>query len=126
MVLKKNEIETLKKYIIELEKHTDIDKVILFGSYAQGNAGDESDIDLAVISKYFGDNVINDLKIVNRALWNIPSNKIIQVHPFTPNDFNENKDFFIDEIIKTGITIYMKNTGFTGEMHLSNKNHIHS
>ncbi|MCC6545301.1 MAG: nucleotidyltransferase domain-containing protein [Nitrospirae bacterium] len=48
-------IRTIKKFIRAL-KHEGIsvDRVILYGSYAKGKARTDSDIDIAVVSKDFG------------------------------------------------------------------------
>jgi len=43
-------IEEIKSYIIPIIKKYPVDKVILYGSYARGDASDTSDIDLAVDS----------------------------------------------------------------------------
>ena len=44
------EIETLKEEIIERLKPLNPDKIILFGSYANGTPNEESDIDLYVVT----------------------------------------------------------------------------
>lgn len=43
----------IHRYVAGLERHIRIEKVILFGSYADGRAHELSDIDLAVISPDF-------------------------------------------------------------------------
>lgn len=95
----------LGRYVEELKKDILVDKIILFGSYAKNQASNESDIDIAVISRSFGTKPLEDFKIANKALWRIDSDRIIQVHAFSPKDFDE-KDFFTQEILRTGITIY--------------------
>jgi uncharacterized protein len=45
------DIETLKKEIIECLRPIDPEKVVLFGSYAHGNADKDTDIDLYVVTK---------------------------------------------------------------------------
>ncbi len=44
-------IEELKHEIVERLKPLDLDKVILFGSYAHGTPNEDSDIDLYVVTK---------------------------------------------------------------------------
>ena len=41
---------SIAAYAEKLEQVIQVDKVVLFGSYAQGNAREESDIDVAIIS----------------------------------------------------------------------------
>ena len=43
-------IEELKSYIVPVVEKYPINQVILFGSYARGDASDESDVDLVVES----------------------------------------------------------------------------
>ena len=43
-------IEEIKSYVIPVVTKYPVDKVILFGSYARGDASDKSDIDLVVES----------------------------------------------------------------------------
>ncbi len=40
-------------YIRELSRHVQLDRVLLFGSYARGQAGPDSDVDLLVVSDDF-------------------------------------------------------------------------
>jgi len=48
-------IRVIKEFINALKREgINIDRVILFGSYAKGHARPESDIDIAIISKDFG------------------------------------------------------------------------
>ena len=44
-------IQELKHEIVELLKPLDLEKVILFGSYAYGTPNEDSDIDLYVVTK---------------------------------------------------------------------------
>ena len=43
----------INEYINDLSKEIEIDKVILFGSYAKGDTHKYSDVDLAIFSDYF-------------------------------------------------------------------------
>lgn len=45
------DIEVLKHEIVERLKPLDLDKIILFGSYAYGTPTEDSDIDLYVVTK---------------------------------------------------------------------------
>ena len=44
-------IEKLKVYKKLLSNHMKFEEMILFGSYAKGNARDDSDVDVAVVVK---------------------------------------------------------------------------
>lgn len=89
-------VQDVKKYIDELKKNGfPVQRVLLFGSWASGMAGEESDVDIALISHVFtGDRFEDRRKIVplRRSI-----NSRIEPLPFTPQDFNEGGNL-VDEI----------------------------
>jgi predicted nucleotidyltransferase len=89
MVYSTTELESIvTEYISEaLKRVNDIDEIWLFGSYAEGKAHDDSDIDLAVISSHFGDNALETVKKLHRALWDMNRAVDIEIHGFTNEDF---------------------------------------
>lgn len=94
----------IKNILADFLKQTinqEITQIILFGSWAKGNANTNSDIDLAIISK----KNLNLLEITN-ITKNIEkkSGKEIQIHQFTEKNF-EKENTLIKEIKKTGINI---------------------
>ena len=103
--------DKLNDFIKQVTKHFNIDKVILFGSYAKGSPHEYSDIDLALIS--------SDLD-PKRARWEnieliIEKSKLeydpdIQFIPFAKESFDNDADSpigsFIREIKETGKIIY--------------------
>lgn len=93
--------DTIEQYIIALKKHhISIIKVILFGSYAKGNAQSWSDIDLAIVSDDFEGIRLWDRKKIRPITLSVSSN--LEVFPYHPDDFITT-DPFVREIIKTGI-----------------------
>ncbi|MCL6614550.1 MAG: nucleotidyltransferase domain-containing protein [Firmicutes bacterium] len=106
MDTKELDLDEIAKYVRYVNNIYKINKVILFGSYAKKTPTTNSDIDLALISKQFGRRplieAIELYKIRHKAGIEIN----IQPHSFGLDEFNNNADdFFIDEIIKTGIDI---------------------
>ncbi len=93
----------VKDYLSRLEGKINIDKAILYGSYAKGLATELSDIDLLVISKdlpedrpkgangYYLDTLVGNFN---------PSLEVIGIHPNKLNN-SITKSFF-EEIITTG------------------------
>lgn len=75
-----NEIKALVfQYVENLKGKLRIEKVILFGSYAEGRANEHSDIDLAIISPDVNsDNLIACLQLLTRA---IPRHIDIDIEP---------------------------------------------
>jgi len=101
MVIKKDSVkEIIKKYIRELERnHIHIEKAFIFGSYANGSPGEESDIDVAIVSPVFTGIRFEDRRKIVPIRRKIDSR--IEPIPFTPEDF-ETGGILIDEIKKSG------------------------
>jgi uncharacterized protein len=96
-------IDTVRRYIAELEKHhIPVSQAILYGSYANGRVREESDIDIALVSEAFtGDRYEDRRRIV--PLRRKIDNRIEPI-PFTPAGFSGGGNL-IDVIKKTGIRI---------------------
>jgi predicted nucleotidyltransferase len=93
----------ISQYLALLKEHGfHIQDAILFGSYARGSAGQESDIDLALVSNEFeGIRFIDKNKI--RQLT-ISTSLDLEVLPFNPKDFTPS-DPLVREILDTGIRV---------------------
>lgn len=61
--------KAITEYINALKKEIPVERAVLYGSYAKGNAKKDSDIDLAIISSTFGKNPQEDGKYLLRMLW---------------------------------------------------------
>ena len=60
-MVKKSIIKIIKKFVNTLKKEgINIDKIILYGSYVKGKSRTESDLDIAVISRDFGKDRIEE------------------------------------------------------------------
>ena len=94
--------ESLQKYLAKIAEYYNIDAAYLFGSYAKGEQRENSDIDVAIVSKDVKD-AINDMGKMFALTWGIDTR--IEPHPFHTSEFRPNETYFIDEIIKTGIKI---------------------
>lgn len=72
-MVKKNVIELIGKFKSALEKEqVRVQKVILYGSWAKGNAYDDSDIDLVVISDSFkGKDYWERIDILSKAIYQV-------------------------------------------------------
>ncbi len=93
----------ITKYLLALNNNNiNVNKAILFGSFARGNYNTESDIDVAIVSDSFEGNRIKDRSKIRAITLSISSN--IEVIPLSLKDFNE-KDPFVEEIINTGVDI---------------------
>lgn len=80
-----------------------IEKVLLFGSYAKGNPHKYSDIDLAVFSKQFSENPLQNIKMI-QTTKRLPQ---MQLHLYPFKEFEE--DPFVSEIKRHAINIPIQN-----------------
>jgi uncharacterized protein len=100
MVKKKQEVnQIIEKFKKELEKyHIHPERIILYGSYAKGNAREDSDIDLVVVSSDFKNmNLRERLEILGLAAGNIL--EPIEALGYTPQEVSEKKETFLEAII---------------------------
>ena len=94
----------IKAYKNILEKNgVEVEKIILFGSYAKGTAKPWSDLDLCVVSKSFGKDYENELSLLNRLTIRV--DPMIEPHPYNPEDLVDYYDSLAYEINKTGKVI---------------------
>jgi predicted nucleotidyltransferase len=103
MALSENQVtEIIKGFITELSQKIPIKEIILFGSYAQGDPQDYSDIDLAVISDWFeGKPRIESMQFLSRMA--AANNSLIEALPFTEEEYkNLDKRSFLASIIRSG------------------------
>lgn len=96
----------------ELHEFTDILKkeynlyaLVLFGSYADGTASEYSDVDIAVFSDDFGEDVLADMKRLFKLRRKVATD--IEPLPFKKKDFYEHDESdFIHEIVTKGKVIF--------------------
>lgn len=92
------------EHFIKLAKDSgiNIERAILFGSYAKGVANKWSDIDIAIVSPNFSGISFYDREMFISSILKTDSS--IEVHPFRPEDFTE-EDLFVKEIIENGVEL---------------------
>lgn len=78
-------------------------KIILFGSYAKGEAKSWSDIDLCIVSNDFGKDSFSE----RLKLMHLKDNNTLDIepHPYNPSDLDNRWDSLAAEIRKYGIQI---------------------
>jgi|SRR6056297_1187630 len=95
----------INEFINKLQKYVTVDKVILYGSWANGNPSKLSDIDLAIFSPDFGKNKLKELQLLSKLAWKVDVS--IEAIPYSSNQLNNNDPTnFVYEIMETGETIY--------------------
>lgn len=83
-----------------VSNHFDLDKMVLFGSFAKGNQRSESDIDVAVIVNSIKD----DFFVYAPLLFKLRRDIDDRIEPILI-DKNNDKSGFLEEVINTGIVI---------------------
>lgn len=94
-------ITKISKYKLLVSKYFDIDKVVLFGSYAKGNQHEYSDIDVAIIVN----SLQQDFFTYAPLLWKLRREVDDRIEPIII-DKNNDKSGFLTEILRTGVEIY--------------------
>ncbi|EKD87344.1 MAG: DNA polymerase, beta-like protein region, partial [uncultured bacterium] len=75
----------------------------LFGSYAKGTAGKDSDIDVCIVSPTFGNDYIKEMVALRKISLQIDSK--IEPVPFGLHDINDPYSSIASEIHKGGIRL---------------------
>lgn len=78
-----------------------IDRAILFGSVLTGRSDENSDIDLALFSNNFTDNILQNLDHITIINIRFPE---LDIHTY-PTVAYSGKGMLLDEIKKTGLEI---------------------
>ena len=101
----KNELimEIVQKYVEKIRENYTVYAVILFGSYAKGTNNENSDIDIAVITDDFNNDVIDEELNLMRLRRKIDTR--IEPHLIRINDYKNAVTPFIKEVIDTGIKV---------------------
>ncbi|MBO7545769.1 MAG: nucleotidyltransferase domain-containing protein [Paludibacteraceae bacterium] len=74
-------------------------RVMMFGSYSKGNAGPDSDIDVAVIVPTYGDKKLD----ISKALWHDTREVSFLIEPVLMAD--DRWSPLYSDVMKTGITV---------------------
>jgi len=97
-------LATVKKFKNALESNKiRVDQLILFGSYAEGTAREDSDIDLVVISSSFSDKSYWErINILTDAIYQVFAP--IEASAFTPDEWKSEKSLIFD-YAKNGVSV---------------------
>lgn len=100
-----------KKIVERINRHFNSEKIILFGSYAYGTPGKDSDVDLFIVMKTRERPSKRRIEI-SRLFRDrqMPMDFIVK----TPSEVKERLsmgDFFINRILKKGEVLYEKKIG---------------
>ncbi|ACL21874.1 putative nucleotidyltransferases [Desulfitobacterium sp. LBE] len=94
-------INTVTQYADAVTKEFSPAAIVLFGSYAKGEAHDESDIDVAVIFNGFS----GDWLKASSLLWRLRRGISYDIEPHLL-DTTDDKSGLVQHVFKTGQIIY--------------------
>ncbi|MDR1292546.1 MAG: nucleotidyltransferase domain-containing protein [Clostridiales Family XIII bacterium] len=94
-------INTVERYADLVASELSPAAVVLYGSYAKGNASEDSDIDVAVIFNGFK----GDWLEASSYLWRLRRGISFDIEPILL-DSTQDKSGFVANIFKTGQIIY--------------------
>jgi len=96
-------MDIVKKYVEKVCENYKIEAIILFGSYAKGTEHADSDIDIAVITNDFSNDIFDEELNLKKLRWEIDLR--IEPHLIRIEDYKEVSTPFIQEVIDTGIKV---------------------
>jgi len=100
---RKNVLSIAKRFAQRVKSELDADAIVyLFGSFARDDAGADSDIDLAVISRGFGKDISEDYGILAVLACHISPD--IEAHPIVYEDWVDVTPF-TSEVQRDGVLI---------------------
>lgn len=93
-------LNKLIAYKLLVSKHFEIDKMVLYGSYAKGTQRVESDIDVAIIVN----SVKGDFFTYAPLLWKLRRGIDDRIEPILIEK-NNDESGFLNEVLKSGVVI---------------------
>lgn len=94
--------ELMRNYIAQVNQVKQVDRAYLYGSYAKGKANKWSDIDVAIVSPDFSQDLFEERVLLMKLALKLDDR--IEPSPFRPEDFNLD-DPLVNEIRASGIAI---------------------
>ncbi len=98
-------LKEISRYANDVAKRFLPERVVLFGSYAEGRATEDSDVDLLVVMDHPGRNVEQAVTIRRAIRRDFPLDLVVR----TPAELRRRlsqKDTFLSEICGKGKTLY--------------------
>lgn len=93
-------LKNSKKYAVKVREQFPDSKIILYGSYSDGEPTKDSDIDIAVIINNFTGNWLK----TSSQLWRYTENIDTRIEPVLLDEMDDQSGF-CEHILKTGIEL---------------------
>ena len=102
------DMKEIKDLTSQIAREFSPERIILFGSYAYGQPGNDSDVDLLVVLPFNGKPVRKAIEIRNKINAGVPLDLIVRT-PEQVADRVAQNDWFMREILERGHTLYEAN-----------------
>ena len=99
------EMKEIKDLTSQIAREFNPDRIILFGSYAYGQPGNNSDVDILVVLPFKGKPVRKAIEIRNKVNAGVPLDLIVRTPEQVADRLAQN-DWFMREIVERGRTLY--------------------
>ncbi|MBI2666258.1 nucleotidyltransferase domain-containing protein [Candidatus Woesearchaeota archaeon] len=98
-------VKQLKSFKVILSKKMKVEKMILYGSRARGDALKHSDVDVLLVSKYFQDVPFLERMYLSSKGWKYKPP--LEMFCYTPQEFalKKKENSYMKMILKEGVTI---------------------
>ncbi len=105
------EIIKIRKELLKAlkEEGIKVDKIIVFGSYAEGRTKEESDIDIILVSKDFRDkDIFEKVELTKDVHWKLVEKLMIPFHIlyYSDDEWNKGNSLIIKVAKEKGEIIY--------------------
>ena len=106
--------QKLKEITEKIVKEYQPEKIILFGSWAWGEPGPDSDADLLIVARSSKPRLERELKL-NAILY--PREIPLDILVYTPDELeqsiNKNRNLFLEDVVRNGKVLYARPGGIT-------------
>ncbi len=111
-MFKKNVDKKINKMVREIVKEYQPEKIILFGSYAWGKPNEDSDVDLFILKNTDKPRLEREREL-RKSLFSsdFPLDIIVYTPKEAEKSINENRNLFIEDIVRNGKILYKKEGG---------------
>jgi len=101
--------QRLKEVVEKIVKEYQPEKIILFGSWAWGKPGLDSDVDLLVVKRIVKPRLEREREL-NKLLFPriIPMDLLVYTPEELERGVNESRNFFLEDIVRNGRALYTR------------------
>ena len=99
------EMKEIRDLTSQIAREFSPDRIILLGSHAYGQPGNDSDVDILVVLPFEGKPVRKAIEIRNRVNAQVPLDLIVRTPEQVADRLAQN-DWFMRDVVEQGRTLY--------------------